>query len=756
MSHDSSALSSAPAWVHHSAPPALAERLSSAAVGLRISAGAVAVAVATTIRGDIRAVGAVGYDPDALAHIEAALRSLAPGLTADGGRPVRMDGRLAHGFPIISSAAGGVFICPIRRYASACGFLVIEAGLGAERSLDAKLAATRPFWSDLLQETRLTLENVATEAHLERTTQDLYAARVAIDRLTGELEELNRAKEQFIANVNYELRAPLTAILGFCEVLRDTAYGPLNPVQVDFLQQIEAGGQELMRVVNDLMSLSRLAYGNDALTMREFDAARLFASLESVFAPVAARRGVKFAVRCDAGVGAITGDEERLREAVSHLLDNAFKFTPTSGEVWLTGDVIYGPGGAQSVEISVQDTGIGITPEQRQRVFQAFAHAEASFSRPPGLGVGLAIAGRIVALHGARLALESEPNQGSRFSFALPQTFSAQARYRPLVMVLESSRETVELLRVILEAEGFDVFCPMTEGTEGTASYAALVESVARRLPDVLVLDTEAPYGNGFDICQEIKRRESTRHIPILMLTVKESLTEKLRGLESGATDVLAKPVNRKELTARLRALISQKREYETILKEYTLAQRRALTDGLTGLFNHSYFAETLDRQTEIAHREGQPLTIILFDVDRFKLYNDTNGHEAGNALLRELAHVMERSFRRDDFLARYGGEEFVILLPNTSKEQGAALAERLRKRVEEQPFEGRETQPHGRVTISLGVASMPTDADTPKDLLELVDRALYRAKDGGRNRVCVVESDDEGAPKNSGFWRVS
>ncbi|MFQ3639384.1 MAG: GGDEF domain-containing protein [Chloracidobacterium sp.] len=179
------------------------------------------------------------------------------------------------------------------------------------------------------------------------------------------------------------------------------------------------------------------------------------------------------------------------------------------------------------------------------------------------------------------------------------------------------------------------------------------------------------------------------------------------------------------------------------------------MTDGLTGLFNHAYFMEKLARKSELVERNGQMLSIIMLDVDRFKHFNDTNGHEAGNELLRDLSRLMERCFRRSDLLARYGGEEFVVLLPNTPKSQAAILAERLRRRVAEYPFAGRESQPDGRLTISLGVASLPSDTSDYKQLLELADRALYRAKQSGRNRVCVVETEATGQPRPSGFWKV-
>ncbi len=163
---------------------------------------------------------------------------------------------------------------------------------------------------------------------------------------------------------------------------------------------------------------------------------------------------------------------------------------------------------------------------------------------------------------------------------------------------------------------------------------------------------------------------------------------------------------------------------------------RLAVTDGLTGLYNHKHFQEALAAEAGRARRYGHPLSLVLVDIDHFKAYNDAWGHQAGDALLRSLARMLQAAARQNDLVARYGGEEFVFLLPQADKRQALALAKRLCRSVERRLCPGEESLPGGRLTISLGVASLPEDVPHASELIACADRALYRAKHLGRNRV--------------------
>lgn len=178
----------------------------------------------------------------------------------------------------------------------------------------------------------------------------------------------------------------------------------------------------------------------------------------------------------------------------------------------------------------------------------------------------------------------------------------------------------------------------------------------------------------------------------------------------------------------------------EALAKANRQLERLAVTDGLTGLFNHRHFQEVLSHEVRRADRAAHRLSVVMIDVDHFKHYNDTHGHPAGDELLRELSFLLASNLRATDIVARYGGEEFVLLLMDCDRPSGLATAEKLRALVEAHPFEHSDEQPLGRLTISVGVAFYPDDSGSPGDLIFAADQALYRSKRAGRNRVTGTE----------------
>jgi diguanylate cyclase (GGDEF)-like protein len=193
-------------------------------------------------------------------------------------------------------------------------------------------------------------------------------------------------------------------------------------------------------------------------------------------------------------------------------------------------------------------------------------------------------------------------------------------------------------------------------------------------------------------------------------------------------------------------------RELERRVEERTTALTKAnellallaTTDELTGVKNHRSFQESLRVEWRRSQRSGAPLSLLMIDVDYFKRFNDTHGHPAGDALLRDLARCLREHLRETDRVARYGGEEFAVLLLDTNQKTARHVAEKLRAAVEATHFAHAESPATERVTISLGVASYPTDAGEPKALVEAADQALYRAKRAGRNRVCTASEEGE------------
>ena len=193
-------------------------------------------------------------------------------------------------------------------------------------------------------------------------------------------------------------------------------------------------------------------------------------------------------------------------------------------------------------------------------------------------------------------------------------------------------------------------------------------------------------------------------------------------------------------------------RENEKVLQELLKkTSTLSITDGLTKLYNQSHFFRLLDMEVEQSQRYNLSFSLIIFDVDFFKNYNDNMGHIRGSAALCRIGEIMRGVFRASDILAKYGGDEFVVILPTTDRVGAFLAADRLRETVEGEPFEGSEKQPTGSVTLSLGLASFPEHGSSGEEILEHADKALYLAKEKGRNRV-VIYGEDKAAEDGQGL----
>ncbi|WP_373598423.1 bifunctional diguanylate cyclase/phosphohydrolase [Paraclostridium bifermentans] len=181
---------------------------------------------------------------------------------------------------------------------------------------------------------------------------------------------------------------------------------------------------------------------------------------------------------------------------------------------------------------------------------------------------------------------------------------------------------------------------------------------------------------------------------------------------------------------------------YVNIEKEHSKElQILANVDELTSLYNHRYFQESLDNIMKIAREEGFSISLLFMDIDYFKNYNDINGHQIGDILLKEIGSILKSSVRENDIVARYGGEEFAVILPNTSEEEAMVVGERIRMNIENTYFYGQENQPNKNITISIGVSSYPLRANDKHQFINTADDALYRAKSLNKNRVEVYYS---------------
>ncbi len=316
------------------------------------------------------------------------------------------------------------------------------------------------------------------------------------------------------------------------------------------------------------------------------------------------------------------------------------------------------------------------------------------------------------------------------------------------VLIVEDDPVSVLVLQSMVEQLGHRSVC----APNGAAAWDLLQRSPNVRL---VISDWMMPEMDGLALCRLIRSELSGSYRYCILLTARGSAQDRLEGLAAGADDYLTKPVDYDELSARLQVanriltmqeeLQNRAAQLEALHRELItinlLLAEAAVTDGLTGLKNRTYFAERLQEAFERARRGGAPLSVIMLDVDRFKQYNDAYGHQAGDEALQSIAAAIQSTTREDDVPARYGGEEFALLLPDAGAEAAAAFAERLRTRVE------RLEWPYRPVTVSLGVSTLSDPETMPWELVQEADRALYCAKSLGRNRVELYRPD---APASS------
>ncbi|MFZ9501677.1 MAG: PleD family two-component system response regulator [Beijerinckiaceae bacterium] len=242
---------------------------------------------------------------------------------------------------------------------------------------------------------------------------------------------------------------------------------------------------------------------------------------------------------------------------------------------------------------------------------------------------------------------------------------------------------------------------------------------------------------DGLRVCGQLRSLEQTRHAPILLVAEQEDRARVLRGLELGANDYVLRPVDRNELVARVRSLVRRRRYAEALRNDMQSSIDLALVDPLTGLGNRRLLDARMPALIDECRRRGRPLSLLALDIDRFKSVNDTFGHEAGDEVLRAFAARLRNMVRESDLACRLGGEEFVVVMPDADLSLATRIAERVRRGVEIEPFAIGQGARRIPVTVSAGLTVADGEADANL-LLRRADRALYRSKAEGRNRVSL------------------
>lgn len=362
-------------------------------------------------------------------------------------------------------------------------------------------------------------------------------------------ETANRAKSQFLANMSHELRTPLNAIIGFSQLLGENTFGELNPRQTKYVHNILTSGRHLLQLINDILDLAKVESGRMQLDAAPFNVTTALRNLLAILSTLAKNKNISIALEVDPALPLIPADERKFKQIMYNLLSNALKFTPDGGAITAAAAIIdESRDGAprQVLEVSVTDTGIGISPQDQKRIFREFEQVDSSNARKQeGAGLGLALVRKFVELHGGRVWVESEgvEGRGSVFKFTIPILAAAERdepaskrknRERALVLVVDDDAPLVQAACDLFGKAGYDVL--------QAYSGRQCIELAQEHEPDAVVLDLDMPDLPGKEVIEQLRVHPRTRRTPILVFTGTDPPEDEKRWLRRHVQGILAKP----------------------------------------------------------------------------------------------------------------------------------------------------------------------------------------------------------------------
>ena len=651
--------------------------------------------------------------------------------------------------------------------------------------------------------------------HVQRLKLSFQSDRLEQERIVVKrLTQIDKLKDEFLANTSHELRTPLNGIIGLAESLRDGVAGDVSPKMKYHLSLIADSGKRLASLVNDILDFAQLKNKGITLNKKPIDIRVLVDVVITLSKPLVAHKAVVFANNTPKNLPSAYADEDRVMQILHNLIGNAIKFTDR-GVISVSASLV-----EDFLQIEVGDTGTGIPADRIHEIFESFTQLDGGIDRTQGgAGLGLSVTKKLVELHGGKIRVESVLGIGSTFYFTLPtsddlpKAISEKHHYpqlpalaEPYVAVNEadshaSHKNTILIVdddlinrRVIANYLAVDGYSIIEADCAEDAFKLVASESV-----DLILLDIMMPRISGYEACKTLREKYPAHELPIILLTARSQMNDLVMGFQAGANDFMVKPIAKEALMVRVATHLqlhdvmrnmdnkvaertADLNKSNAILKQaqqelevaYQKLEEASLTDPLTGLNNRRFLTQSISADIAIVERSyndwlnsqtsqtsqtshtaklpaphEQDLVFMLLDIDLFKAVNDTYGHSAGDRVLEQLSQLLNVTLRESDYLVRWGGEEFLIVVRYCTRSEVPELAERIRQTVEQFEFDLGNGQRIVK-TCSIGMAAYPFYINNPtamtwEQVIDTADRALYLAKNHGRNCWVNVASANPG-----------
>ncbi len=411
----------------------------------------------------------------------------------------------------------------------------------------------------------------------------LITANEELASINDQLARSTRLKDEFLANMSHELRTPLNGILGMAESLQDDIYGEVTTIQRKALEEIDRSGNHLLELINDILDITKIEAGKLEVHLHPVSITLLCGSCVATIQRMAEAKSILLSSEIEPGLPVVLLDERLLRQVLINLLSNAVKFTPEAGTVRLEVRLVRSPvaaSGLAKLDLCVIDSGIGIDPEDQERIFQPFVQIESGLNRQfTGSGLGLSIVKRILLAHGGNIRVQSSLGQGTRFSIHLPVTLATETATggsepargqgdsaepgsrgrmdRPLILLAEDNLDNRLIYSRYLSAKGYQVH-QVVNGQEA-------IEFLHDHVPHLLILDLSMPFVDGFSVLRMIRSSDKPdlAATPTIVLTAMAMKGDRDKCLAAGANAYLAKPVKLKELDQTIRRILETARKQE-------------------------------------------------------------------------------------------------------------------------------------------------------------------------------------------------